>query len=927
MPGRAGIQLRLHAARRRIARQPEQVRYNAFLSYSHRADGALAPRLRSALQSFARRWNQLRALRVFLDAASLAANPGLWPAIASSLDDSEFLLLLASPEAASSRYVAKELEHWRTSKPEGQILIALTAGDIVWDETAGDFDWDQTTALSEVLRGAFTTEPRWVDLRWARDAPALSLRDDRFRAAVADLAATMHHRDKDELAGEDVRQHRRTTLLARGGSLTLAVLAAATTVAAVLFLRERDSARDQTKVSLSRQLAAQSALARDSRVDAALVLGTAALAVKPTIEARSALFGALAREPRLEKTLWTDGEISTPAVFIPPSGRLVAAGNDRAEVTVWDRETGRQVRTLKSGLPWIGGLTVSADGFQLVAKGENDRVLWDIRSDAPTGTLLPSQEVMASVFAPDGRLATSSSDDSIFIERPPRRKGHVVAPARGRGYVGAMAFDSTGAHLVAVGPNGAAQVWATRRQAPPLTLARAQSGGGLLSVAWHGDEIAAGTHNGRIARWNLRRPRTVRTDGDGDRPVSSVAYSPDGRVIAAADGLSVVLMDARTGKLNDRFATSGQATSVAFSPDGSVLATSGTGGGVSVWSARARRPLARELAMAHPVTALAFSRSGRTLAAGAQAGPVAVWDTRTGVRRSASSPSGWVQSLAFDASGTRLAAAGAYGERVRVLDPRTGDDVRPAVKVRGEEGAESVAIGGAGRLLATGDGRVRAWPPAGGSVGTTRVVSADTSGGSAMNASGTLSAFEKFDPASGFLDASLVVRDIGGAAGHDRVVHTGVLSQLAVAPAGDYIAAARNGSVSVYDAITGARRIGPLEVTLNPEQGITSVTVANGARTIAAGDSTGRVTLWDGDTGSRLGVPLPIRRGDVSALALSDDGRRLAIAARPGVVLISLDEVDWLPRVCPIANRGLTAFESRGIDAVKPERNPDPCRR
>jgi hypothetical protein len=63
----------------------------AFVSYSHAADGTLAPALQSSLQRFARPWNQLRVMRVFVDTASLSANPRLWPA---TIRESEYYLHL-----------------------------------------------------------------------------------------------------------------------------------------------------------------------------------------------------------------------------------------------------------------------------------------------------------------------------------------------------------------------------------------------------------------------------------------------------------------------------------------------------------------------------------------------------------------------------------------------------------------------------------------------------------------------------------------------------------------------------------------------------------------------------------------------------------------------------------------------------------------
>ena len=53
--------------------------YNAFISYSHAADGTLAPALQSALHRFAKPWYKLRALHIFRDQTNLAVNPACGP--------------------------------------------------------------------------------------------------------------------------------------------------------------------------------------------------------------------------------------------------------------------------------------------------------------------------------------------------------------------------------------------------------------------------------------------------------------------------------------------------------------------------------------------------------------------------------------------------------------------------------------------------------------------------------------------------------------------------------------------------------------------------------------------------------------------------------------------------------------------------------
>lgn len=183
--------------------------YNAFISYSHAADDKLAPALQSALHRFAKPWYRLRQLHVFRDKTSLTADPGLWSAIENALRQSEWLLLLASPEAANSHWVQKEIGWWLENRATNRLLALLTEGDIVWEPGRNDFDWASTTALPRLLAGRFSEELLYVDLRWAKTEEKLSTRQPRFLDAVADIAAPLHRRPKEDLVGEDIVQHRR----------------------------------------------------------------------------------------------------------------------------------------------------------------------------------------------------------------------------------------------------------------------------------------------------------------------------------------------------------------------------------------------------------------------------------------------------------------------------------------------------------------------------------------------------------------------------------------------------------------------------------------------------------------------------------------------------------------------------------------------
>jgi len=137
--------------------------YAAFPSYSHALDGRLGAAVQTGLERFAKPWYRIRALRVFRDKLSLSASPGLWSSIERGLEASEWLLLMASPEAARSPWVRKEVGWWLQHRSADRLLIVLTGGQLAWDSAQDDFEWSRTDAPpEEVLRGAFAEEPFWV---------------------------------------------------------------------------------------------------------------------------------------------------------------------------------------------------------------------------------------------------------------------------------------------------------------------------------------------------------------------------------------------------------------------------------------------------------------------------------------------------------------------------------------------------------------------------------------------------------------------------------------------------------------------------------------------------------------------------------------------------------------------------------------------
>lgn len=184
------------------------MKYNAFISYSHAADGRMAPALQSALERFAKPWYKLRNLNVFRDEASLSVSPHLWSNIQKALDDSEYLIYMASPESANSKWVNKEIKYWLEVKSIDTLLIVLSDGHLNW-ENDDKISNQGINSLPPTLVGVFNEEPFYVDLRDMRSESDLSIKNPIFKKDVLKLAAQLHGKAPKDLASEEVSAHRK----------------------------------------------------------------------------------------------------------------------------------------------------------------------------------------------------------------------------------------------------------------------------------------------------------------------------------------------------------------------------------------------------------------------------------------------------------------------------------------------------------------------------------------------------------------------------------------------------------------------------------------------------------------------------------------------------------------------------------------------
>src|SRR6202007_1930641 len=142
--------------------------------------------------------------------------------IQKALDESEYLIYMASPFSASSYWVAREIEYWIANKSIDKLLIVLTEGEIAWDHKSDIFLNAESNSLPTILDKKFTVEPFYIDLRTARTQKDLSLENPIFKKEILKLAAQLHNKEPKDLAGEEVAAHNK---MMRGRNAAIAILA------------------------------------------------------------------------------------------------------------------------------------------------------------------------------------------------------------------------------------------------------------------------------------------------------------------------------------------------------------------------------------------------------------------------------------------------------------------------------------------------------------------------------------------------------------------------------------------------------------------------------------------------------------------------------------------------------------------------------
>jgi WD40 repeat protein len=428
--------------------------------------------------------------------------------------------------------------------------------------------------------------------------------------------------------------------------------------------------------------------------------------------------------------------LETGGVFVNFShdGKKLASGGFGTQTLVWDTESGKQIQQMKGRTNLAYAVAFSADGNQLTSGG---RTRWDLRTGQGRRLSGTTSDRLFGMPSPDGKLiatfapniSTVTILDAIngrtlqTLTRPNVTDGVEKVYFSPDGHLLAVSYlESQGARMIGRPPSSQLKIWnvnsgseiqALTLSTPPVELGFSSDGRVLATVSSQGEitlwDVASGsrlrslsTSSAQSANpfpnfGNLPDPRKMKpgqmpqmpnmadmtammtnvlgtmTAGTMGRSVTSVSFSPDGKVLAsggvesksnldmaammgAASGNQkrsknqkppsaedflkdlkvettgqIVLWNAGTGQQIGTIKGHGKGiTDVAFSRDSKMIASAGTDNTIKLWEVGTQRELRTLNGHTANIESMDFSPDGKLLASASDDGSTFLWDTTTG---------------------------------------------------------------------------------------------------------------------------------------------------------------------------------------------------------------------------------------------------------------------------------------------------------
>ena len=307
-------------------------------------------------------------------------------------------------------------------------------------------------------------------------------------------------------------------------------------------------------------------------------------------------------------------EETVPSVVFAPDGKSLVTGWGDGSVRLWDIAGNKKTLEFEKIAGSSGDcVAITHDGKSVAAEGPRGSIiLWDAATGKQTRRLRGHADAIAAlVFSRDGKtLVSTGADRTIIVWDVATGKERLLFETH-RGPIESLSFSPDGRTLASASQDGTIRLWDVATAKTIRRLCELEVPVWCVRHSPDGRLLAASA-NDRLRLWEAGTGKEVRSFHP-DGPFA-FAFSPGGKALALAGDGALFVCDVRTGKEVLRIAGRGKLplTEVAFSPNGDMIAAACGENRVHLWAASDGKPLGSWVGgEKYRVDSILFSADGR----------------------------------------------------------------------------------------------------------------------------------------------------------------------------------------------------------------------------------------------------------------------------------------------------------------------------